>query len=129
MGDNSGYHLIVLAKNYNGYKNLIKLVSNAWTDGYYYRPRTDRADLERYHEDLIVCSACIAGEVPSKILHGDIEGAREACEWYHRVFGDDYYLELQRHETICSVSLRARTWTTPTACATPSRSGLRPARR
>ena len=98
MGDNSGYHLIVLAKNYNGYKNLIKLVSNAWTDGYYYRPRTDRADLERYHEDLIVCSACIAGEVPSKILHGDIEGAREACEWYNRVFGDDYYLELQRHE-------------------------------
>ena len=98
MGDNSGYHLIVLAKNYNGYKNLIKLVSNAWTDGYYYRPRTDRADLERYHEDLIVCSACIAGEVPAKILHGDIEGAREACEWYHRVFGDDYYLELQRHE-------------------------------
>ena len=81
MGDNSGYHLIVLAKNYNGYKNLIKLVSNAWTDGYYYRPRTDHADLERYHEDLIVCSACIAGEVPSKILHGDIEGAREACEW------------------------------------------------
>ncbi len=97
-GDNSGYHLIVLAKNYNGYKNLIKLVSNAWIDGYYYRPRTDRADLERYHEDLIVCSACIAGEVPAKILQGDIEGAREACEWYHRVFGDDYYLELQRHE-------------------------------
>ena len=98
LGDNSGYHLVVLAKNYNGYKNLIRLVSNAWTDGYYYRPRTDRADLEKYHEDLIVCSACIAGEVPSKILHGDMEGAREACEWYHRVFGDDYYLELQRHE-------------------------------
>ena len=98
MGDNSGYHLIVLAKNYNGYKNLIKLVSNAWTDGYYYRPRTDRADLERYHEDLIVCSACIAGEVPAKILKGDIPGAREAIEWHKRVFGDDYYLELQRHE-------------------------------
>src|SRR5574344_64527 len=97
-GDMSGYHLIVLAKNYNGYKNLIKLVSNAWVDGYYMRPRTDRADLEKYHEDLIVCSACIAGEVPSKILHGDIEGAREACEWYHNLFGDDYYLELQRHE-------------------------------
>lgn len=64
MGDMSGYHLIVLAKNYNGYKNLIKLVSRAWVDGYYMRPRTDRADLERYHEDLIVCSACIAGEVP-----------------------------------------------------------------
>ncbi len=98
MHDNSGYHLIVLAKNYQGYKNLIKLVSRAWVDGYYYRPRTDRADLERYHEGLIVCSACIAGEVPAKILKGDIQGAREAVEWYKRVFGDDYYLELQRHE-------------------------------
>lgn len=97
-GDNGGYHLIVLAKNYHGYKNLIKLVSRAWVDGYYYKPRTDRADLEKYHEDLIVCSACLAGEVPSKILKGDIEGAREAVEWYQRVFGDDYYLELQRHE-------------------------------
>ena len=97
-GDNSGYHLIVLAKNYQGYKNLIKLVSRSWTDGYYYRPRTDRADLERHHEGLIVCSACIAGEVPHKILNGDMAGAREAVEWYHRVFGDDYYLELQRHE-------------------------------
>ena len=97
-GDMSGYHLIVLAKNYNGYKNLIKLVSRAWVDGYYMRPRTDREDLEKYHEDLIVCSACIAGEVPAKILKGNIEGAREALEWYKRVFGDDYYLELQRHE-------------------------------
>ena len=96
--DKSGYHLIVLAKNYNGYKNLIKLVSHAWVDGFYMRPRTDREDLERYHEDLIVCSACIAGEVPAKILRDDIEGAREAIEWYKRVFGDDYYLELQRHE-------------------------------
>ena len=96
--DQSGYHLIVLAKNYQGYKNLIKLVSRAWVDGYYMRPRTDRADLERYHEGLIVCSACIAGEVPKKILEGDIAGAREAIEWHHRVFGDDYYLELQRHE-------------------------------
>ena len=98
MHDNSGYHLIVLAKNYHGYKNLIKLVSKAWVDGYYYKPRTDREQLEKYHEDLIVCSACIAGEIPSKIIHDDIEGAREACEWYHRVFGDDFYLELQRHE-------------------------------
>lgn len=96
--DKSGYHLIVLAKNYNGYKNLIKLVSRAWVDGFYMRPRTDREDLEKYHEDLIVCSACIAGEVPAKILRDDIEGAREAIEWYQRVFGDDYYLELQRHE-------------------------------
>ena len=97
-GDMGGYHLIVLAKNYNGYKNLIKLVSRAWVDGYYMRPRTDREDLEKFHEDLIVCSACIAGEVPAKILKGDMEGAREALEWYKRVFGDDYYLELQRHE-------------------------------
>ena len=94
----SGYHLIVLAKNYKGYKNLIKLVSRSWVDGYYMRPRTDREDLEQFHEGLIVCSACIAGEVPKKILNGDIAGAREAVEWYHRVFGDDYYLELQRHE-------------------------------
>lgn len=97
-GDASGYHLIVLAKNYQGYKNLIKIVSRSWVDGYYYKPRTDRADLEKYHEGLIVCSACIAGEVPAKVLDGDLEGAREACQWYHRVFGDDYYLELQRHE-------------------------------
>ena len=73
-------------------------MSNAWVDGFYNRPRTDRFDLEQYHEDLIVCSACLAGEVPAKILKGDIEGAREAIEWYHNLFGDDYYLELQRHE-------------------------------
>ena len=94
----SGYHLIVLAKNYQGYKNLIKLVSRSWVDGFYMRPRTDREDLEKFHEGLIVCSACIAGEVPAKILKGDIAGAREAVEWYKRVFGEDYYLELQRHE-------------------------------
>ena len=111
-GDMGGYHLIVLAKNYHGYKNLIKLVSRAWVDGYYMRPRTDREDLEKYHEDLIVCSACIAGEVPKKILNGDIEGAREAIEWYHRVFGDDYYLELQRHE-VKDPTLRANRETFP----------------
>ena len=98
MHDNSGYHLIVLAKNYEGYKNLIRLVSHAWVDGYYYRPRTDRADLEKYHEGLIVCTACLAGEIPRNIMKGDMEAAREAVEWYHRVFGDDFYLELQRHE-------------------------------
>lgn len=97
-GDQSGYHLIVLAKNYKGYKNLIKLVSHAWVDGFYMRPRTDRSELEKYHEGLIVCSACIAGEVPAKIIKGDMEGAEEAVQWYKRVFGDDYYLELQRHE-------------------------------
>ena len=96
--DLGGYHLIVLAKNYNGYKNLIKLVSNSWVDGFYNRPRTDHKELEKYHEDLIVCSACIAGEVPAKILRGDIAGARESIEWHKRLWGDDYYLELQRHE-------------------------------
>ena len=110
--DMSGYHLIVLAKNYKGYKNLIKLVSNSWVDGYYMRPRTDRADLERYHEGLIVCSACIAGEVPHKILNGDIAGAREAIEWYHGLFGDDYYLELQRHE-VTDPNIRANRETFP----------------
>ena len=107
-----GYHLIVLAKNYQGYKNLIKLVSRSWVDGFYMRPRTDREDLEKYHEGLIVCSACIAGEVPKKILNGDIEGAREAVEWYHRVFGDDYYLELQRHE-VKDPTIRANRETFP----------------
>ena len=110
--DMSGYHLIVLAKNYQGYKNLIKLVSNSWVDGYYMRPRTDRADLEKYHEGLIVCSACIAGEVPHKILEGDIAGAREAVEWYHGIFGDDYYLELQRHE-VTDPTIRANRETFP----------------
>ena len=110
--DQSGYHLIVLAKNYQGYKNLIKLVSNSWVDGFYSRPRTDRADLERYHEGLIVCSACIAGEVPRKILNGDIKGAREAIEWYHNLFGDDYYLELQRHE-VTDPTVRANRETFP----------------
>ena len=110
--DQGGYHLIVLAKNYKGYKNLIKLVSNSWVDGYYMRPRTDREDLEKYHEGLIVCSACIAGEVPAKILKGDIAGAREAIEWYHNLFGDDYYLELQRHE-VKDPTIRANRETFP----------------
>ena len=111
-GDRSGYHLIVLAKNYKGYKNLIKLVSNSWIDGFYGRPRTDRADLERYHEGLIICSACIGGEVPKKIINDDIEGAREAVQWYHNLFGDDYYLELQRHE-VKAPSQRANRETFP----------------
>ena len=105
-GDGSGYHLIVLAKNYQGYKNLTQLVSRSWVDGYYYRPRTDRDDLEKYHEGLIVCSACLGGEVPQKIMKGDISAAREAVEWYHHLFGDDFYLELQRHE-VTDPTLRA----------------------
>lgn len=111
-GDMGGNHLILLAKNYIGYKNLIKLVSRAWVDGYYMRPRTDHDDLEKYHEGLIVCSACIAGEVPSKILKGDMTGARKSLEWYKRVFGDDYYLELQRHE-VKDPNIRANRETFP----------------
>ena len=111
-GDQGGYHLIVLAKNYHGYKNLIKLVSRSWVDGFYMRPRTDRADLEKYHEDLIVCSACIAGGVPAKILRGDMAGAEEAIQWYKNIFGDDYYLELQRHE-VKDPTIRANRETFP----------------
>ena len=96
--DQSGYHLIVLAKNEKGYHNLIKLVSKAWTDGYYYRPRTDRTELEKYHEGLIVSSACLGGEVPQKIRKQQIEEAEEAIRWYKNLFGDDFYLELQRHK-------------------------------
>ena len=96
--DLGGYHLTVLAKNERGYRNLIKIVSNSWTDGFFMRPRTDRKELEKYHEGLIVLSGCLAGEVPVKLLNDDIIGSREAIEWYHRVFGDDYYLELERHE-------------------------------
>ena len=110
--DLGGYHLIVLAKNQRGYNNLIKLVSNSWVDGFYNRPRTDHMELEKYHEDLIVCSACIAGEVPAKILKGDIAGARESLEWHKRLWGDDYYLELQRHEVTDPV-IRANRETFP----------------
>ena len=96
--DQGGYHLIVLAKNLKGYHNLIKLVSKAWTEGFYMRPRTDRVELEKYREGLIVCSACLGGEVPRMIRDGRYEAAEEAVQWYKRVFGDDYYLELQLHK-------------------------------
>ncbi len=93
------YHLIVLAKNLKGYHNLVKLVSKAWTDGMYKHPRTDRHELAEHREGLIICSACIGGEVPRLILDGDLEGAEKRVLWYKETFGDDYYLELQRHET------------------------------
>ncbi len=96
--DSRRYHLIVLAKNERGYHNLIKLVSKSWVDGFYSRPRTDHNELEKHAEGLIVCSACLAGEVPHKILANDIAGAEQTILWYKRVFGQDYYLELQRHE-------------------------------
>ncbi len=96
--DQSGWHLIVLAKNEKGYHNLIKLVSRAWTIGQYMRPRTDRNDLEKYHEGLIVCSACLGGEVPKKIMADRLDEAEETIQWYKNLFGEDYYLELQRHK-------------------------------
>ncbi len=96
--DQGGWHLILLAKNERGYHNLVKIVSKAWTEGFYMRPRTDRKELERYHEGLICCSACLGGEVPKRITEGNIEAAEEAVQWYKRVFGDDYYLELQLHK-------------------------------
>ena len=93
-----GRHLIVLAKNLTGYHNLVKLVSKAWTDGFYMHPRTDHEQLAKHHEGLIVCSACLGGEVPRAIMNGDREKAKKTIEWYKGVFGDDYYLELQRHK-------------------------------
>ncbi len=94
----NGNHLILLAKNLRGYKNLIKIVSHAWTEGMYYHPRTDHSELEKYHEDIICCSACLGGEVPQLIMHGQMNQARETIQWFKSVFGDDYYLELQRHK-------------------------------
>ncbi|MFR9165561.1 MAG: DNA polymerase III subunit alpha [Dysgonomonas sp.] len=97
--DMSGWHLVVLAKNLTGYKNLIKMISYGWTEGFYMRPRIDKELLEKYHEGLIVSTACLGGEVPKKITNGDIEDAEKAIEWFKNVFGDDFYLELQRHKT------------------------------
>ena len=96
--DAGGWHLIVLAKNLKGYKNLIKLVSNAWTRGYYYHPRTDKEELEKYHEGLIICSACLGGELPQKIMKQDVAAAEETARWFKSIWGDDYYIELQRHK-------------------------------
>ncbi|BEH00393.1 DNA polymerase III subunit alpha [Bacteroides sedimenti] len=96
--DQGGYHLVVLAKNEKGYHNLIKLVSKAWTDGFYSRPRTDRKELEKYSEGLIVSSACLGGEIPRKIRSENIEEAEEAINWFKKVFGENFYMELQRHK-------------------------------
>ena len=95
--DLKGNHLTVLAKNLTGYKNLMKIVSNSWTDGFYGSPRTDRAELEKYHEGLIVLSGSAGSEVFYKISYGDIEGLEETIKWYQQTFGKDYYMELQRN--------------------------------
>ena len=96
--DGANYHLILLAKNEKGYHNLIKIVSRAWTDGFYSHPRTDKYDLEKYHEGIICCSACLGGEVPRLISAGRIEEAEQVVQWFRNLFGDDYYLEMQRHK-------------------------------
>ena len=97
--DLGGWHLILLAKNLNGYKNLIKMVSISCTEGFYRNPRIDKALLEKYHEDIIVCSACLAGELPHLIMNGQTEKAEQSMLWFKNLFGDDYYIEIQRHKT------------------------------
>lgn len=97
--DGNGYHLIVLAKNKTGYHNLMKLVSYGYIEGYYYRPRIDKELLEKYHEGLIICAACLGGEVQQHILAGDLDKAEESILWFKNLFGEDYYLEIQRHQT------------------------------
>ena len=92
-----GRHLVVLAKNKTGYKNLIKLVSKAWTEGFYSHPRTDKHELEAHREGLIIASACLGGEIPRLIQAGRLDEADEQVAWWKSVFGDDYYIELQRH--------------------------------
>ena len=94
-----GWHLILLAKNKQGYHSLCKLSSIAYTDGFYYNPRIDHSLLEKYHEGLICCSACLGGELPQKIMNGDMVGAGQTVMWFKNLFGDDYYIELQRHKT------------------------------
>ena len=94
------YHLILLAKNYNGYKNLMKIVSTGHIEGKYYdKPRVSHEIVEKYAQDLVCCSACIAGEVPRNILAGDMKAAEEAIQWHKNIFGDDFYLEVQLHKT------------------------------
>ncbi|MDE6265998.1 MAG: DNA polymerase III subunit alpha [Muribaculaceae bacterium] len=94
----TGRHLVVLAKNRTGYKNLIKIVSRAWVEGFYSHPRTDKEELRSHAEGLIVCSACLGGEIPQLIMRGEIEQAERSMLWFKEVFGDDYYVEIQRHK-------------------------------
>ncbi|MBR5298620.1 MAG: DNA polymerase III subunit alpha [Bacteroidales bacterium] len=94
------YHLILLAKNYTGYKNLMKIVSTGHIEGKYYeKPRVCHEIVEKYSEGLVCCSACIAGEIPRAIIAGDMKGAEEAIMWHKKVFGEDFYLEVQQHKT------------------------------
>lgn len=113
--DRSGEHLIILAKNLQGYKNLVQLCSAAFVDGYYYRPRIDKAILEKHHEGLIVSSACLGGEICQKIMAGDIEGADKAALWYKNLLGEDYYLEVMRHPA-ASAKERAEVYENQVKC-------------
>jgi len=97
--DRSGYHLILLAKNLVGYHNLMKAISLAWTEGYYYKARVDKELLKKYSEGIIASSACLGGEIPQKIRHEGIDAAEKAIYEYKEIFGDDFYLELMRHKT------------------------------
>ncbi|MCK9322050.1 MAG: PHP domain-containing protein, partial [Bacteroidales bacterium] len=97
--DKSGNHLIILAKNYTGYENLMKMISKANLEGFYMRPRIDKAMLEEHHEGLIVSSACLGGEIPRHIANGNIEEAEKSILWYKNIFGDDFYLEVMYHPT------------------------------
>ena len=93
-----GRHLIVLAKNATGYHNLVKLVSKAWTEGFYMHPRTDKHEIEKHREGLIIASACLGGEIPQLLMNGRDEEAEAAVAWWKNLMGEDYYIELQRHK-------------------------------
>jgi DNA polymerase III subunit alpha len=97
--DQGAYHLILLAKNIEGYYNLVKIVSIGWTEGFYYKPKVDREVLEKYHENLIASSACLGGELPRLIAAGNMEEAEKSALWFKKVFGEDYYFEIQQHRT------------------------------
>ena len=97
--DDRGDHLILLAKNLEGYHNLSKIVSYAFTEGFYYRPRVDKELLRLYHDGIICCSACLGGELPQAIMRGDMQEARRVVEEFVSIFGEDYYLELQLHQS------------------------------
>lgn len=95
--EKAGDHLILLAKNLTGYRNLCKMVSYSFTEGFYYKPRVDKLLLEQYHDGLICCSACLGGEVPQAIMRNDVTEAERVVRWYKGIFGEDYYLEMQLH--------------------------------
>lgn len=94
----TGRHLVILAKNETGYHNLVKIVSKAWTEGFYQHPRTDKKEIAEHHEGLIICSACLGGEIPKLLRAGRLEDAEKQVVWWKELMGDDYYLELQRHK-------------------------------